>query len=531
MNSAGRQRNRALVSGLEMLALAGLACGALRPPSDRSPEATALGATLNWAATVIAAYTPTPAAQVVLPTAIGSITPMVVAPADTVTTPPAATPAPTLLPLPTDPAGLYSAQAGDTLPALALRLRVEPASLLLHNPGLPLTQTLLPGTWLTLPPSGAHTTGFGAKLVPDSEVVFSPPAAELDVRGLVLSQPGFLATYSEVVSGTEPALPGWQIVAEAAQRYSVNPRLLLALLEYQSAALSNPNPDPFLREHALGLDAPALEPGLSHQLGWAGNQLNQGYYGWRDGSLVSLSLADGSWRPLDGRLNAGSFALARLLGLLYRADDFARATGPDGIVATYRRLFGDPWANAYEPLLPGGLTQPEMQLPFEPGRAWAFTGGPHPGYGRALPFAALDFGPPAEQPGCAASPEWIVAVRDGTVIMAGGGLVEVDVGGGWHVVYLHVATLDRAPLGAVLRAGQRLGHPSCEGGRATASHLHLARKYNGEWVPADGYAPFVLSGWVARFGSGPYRGALTRGDRVVEACACATAVTRLWLEP
>ena len=82
-----------------------------------------------------------------------------------------------------------------------------------------------------------------------------------------------------------------------------------------------------------------------------------------------------------------------------------------------------------------------------------------------------------------------------------------------------------------LRAGSAHSLPDRPGSRATAAHLHLARKYNGEWVPADGYAPLVLSGWVARFGSGPYRGTLTRGDHVVEACACATAATRLWLEP
>jgi murein DD-endopeptidase MepM/ murein hydrolase activator NlpD len=129
------------------------------------------------------------------------------------------------------------------------------------------------------------------------------------------------------------------------------------------------------------------------------------------------------------------------------------------------------------------------------------------------------------------SPEWVVAAADGVVVLSEDGLVELDVGGGWSVVYLHVATHERAPLGTVVRAGERLGHPSCEGGRATASHLHLARKYNGEWMAADGPVPFVMSGWVARFGAGAYRGTLTRGDQVIEACACATAVTRLWLEP
>jgi hypothetical protein len=53
--------------------------------------------------------------------------------------------------------------------------------------------------------------------------------------------------------------------------------------------------------------------------------------------------------------------------------------------------------------------------------------------------------------------------------------------------------------------------------------VHLSRKYRGEWIPADGFAPFVLGGWVAHFGPRPYQGTLTRGDQVVTACPCADA--------
>jgi hypothetical protein len=68
-----------------------------------------------------------------------------------------------------------------------------------------------------------------------------------------------------------------------------------------------------------------------------------------------------------------------------------------------------------------------------------------------------------------------------------------------------------------LVAGDRVGHPSCEGGEATGTHLHFARKYNGEWVAAAGPLPFVLSGWTAHGGSVPYQGSLTKGDLVVTA--------------
>jgi LasA protease len=430
---------------------------------------------------------------------------------------------------PPPPGADYQAQSGDTLPALALRFRTDPDTVLQANPGLPQTQTIAPGTWLNLPTDGIPADAYATRLLPDSQVIDTPAALSFDVQAFVQAQPGFLATYTEVVSQTQAAKPGWQIVADFARDYSINPRVLLALLEVQSHALSDPNPDPVLLDHPLNAIGPSMLVGLSHQLGWAGNQLNYGFYGWQDGSLLTFATTDGSLHSGDGRLNPGSFAVARLLALLHNRGDFAQLTAPEGFVAVYRRLFGDALAADDTPLIPGGLTQPDMQLPFEPGRSWAFTSGPHPGFGSTLPWGAIDFAPPAEQPGCAESAEWDVAVRAGQVVYSQDGLVELDVGGGWTVVYLHVETRDRAPVGTLVPAGGRLGHPSCEGGEATASHLHLSRRYNGEWIPADGFAPFVLSGWTAHAGAGPYKGTLTNGDVTIEACSCANARTRLEL--
>lgn len=508
------------------LALAGLACQWLAPRGGGElagiPSATPLP-------------TLTPAAAL-----LGSAVPTVFDPVAIVTVaPPTPVPPPLVLatPLPTPQGGgNYLSQNGDTFETLALRFRTSLEAIQARNPalapaGLGPRDALPPGTPLDLPLEGVPNPRFATRLLPDSEVVNSPGAAGFDVRGFVLGQPGYLAAYSQVLTPTQPALAGWEIVALYARQYSLNPRLLLALLEYQSGALSQPNPDPFFLRHPLGVESVSMQPGLSHQLGWAGNQLNYGYYGWRLGTALSFGLADGPVRYGDGSLNAGSFAVARLLGLMYRSAGFERAASAEGLMATYTRLFGSAFALAYEPLLPGRLTQPELQLPFEPGRAWTFTGGPHSSYGRTLPWGALDFGPPAEASGCAPSAEWVTAVAAGTVVYSHDGLLELDVGNGWTIVYLHLATQDRAPAGAVVARGERLGHPSCEGGRATGTHIHLSRRYNGEWLAADGFVPFVMSGWVARAGAGSYLGTLTRGDVVIEACSCARAQTRLWLEP
>jgi len=64
-----------------------------------------------------------------------------------------------------------------------------------------------------------------------------------------------------------------------------------------------------------------------------------------------------------------------------------------------------------------------------------------------------------------------------------------------------------------------MGHASCEGGESNGTHIHFARKYNGEWVIANGAIPFVLDGWTVHGEDIPHdgfmKGSMTRGDQTV----------------
>jgi hypothetical protein len=84
------------------------------------------------------------------------------------------------------------------------------------------------------------------------------------------------------------------------------------------------------------------------------------------------------------------------------------------------------------------------------------------------------------------------------------------------------------PVGTRVETGDVLGHPSCEGGIATGTHVHIARKFNGEWIVAAGPLPFDLSGWVAQGGNASYEGSLQRGSDRAVACACASFQTLVW---
>ena len=82
---------------------------------------------------------------------------------------------------------------------------------------------------------------------------------------------------------------------------------------------------------------------------------------------------------------------------------------------------------------------------------------------------------------------------------------------------MHVQTQDRVQLGEHLKAGDRIGHPSCEGGISTGTHLHLARRYNGEWISADSTLPFNLDGWISKGDGVEYNGFLVKDGVTVEA--------------
>jgi murein DD-endopeptidase MepM/ murein hydrolase activator NlpD len=307
--------------------------------------------------------------------------------------------------------------------------------------------------------------------------------------------------------------------------------MLLALLEYQTGALSQAVAPS--GSYPLG-HVDYNYAGLYLQLLWAANILNVGYFGWRNGSLTELQHPEGTIERPDPWQTAGTMAFQYYFSLNLPLLQYERATGPDGLVKVYRSLFGDPFTETVDvPHIPVSLRQPELILPFQAGEIWSLTGGPHAGWGTAAlhPWAALDFAPPVK--GCGDSNNPVVAMADGVVVRSETGLVVEDLDGdgnehtGWVLIYLHIATIGRAPIGQHLQKGEALGFPSCEGGEATGTHVHIARKYNGEWMPADGVIPFNMEGWIAHYGDAAYLGTLTRGTQQIIACTCSDASSHI----
>lgn len=425
---------------------------------------------------------------------------------------------------------LYYAQAADTLRVVAIRFGVKPEDIFSSDP-ISETGFINPGQLLIIPRRLNNTTS-SSQIIPDSEVVYSPSAVSFDATDFANQAGGKLKSFQEWHESTGLKF-GSQIIERVALENSINPRLLLALLEYHSHWVYGQPETQNQLTYPLGRVDLKLN-NLYNQLIWTVNQLSIGYYDYREGRLTDIRFSDGAKVRLAPDLNAGTAALQYYFAQLYDSKRWVEALdAQDGFPALYARMFGDPWerARSVEPLFPTGITQPPLTLPFGRNWTWSYTGGPHGAWEHDGAYAALDFAPGATESGCVETQAWAVAAAAGLVVRTGPGLVVIDLDGdgheqtGWVLVYLHLAEKGRVAQGTWVPAGYPLGHPSCEGGFATGTHLHIARKYNGEWVPADGPLPFNLGGWVAHAGAIAYQGTLTRGDETLTACTCSNYLT------
>jgi hypothetical protein len=195
-------------------------------------------------------------------------------------------------------------------------------------------------------------------------------------------------------------------------------------------------------------------------------------------------------------------------------------------------MFGSPWERAERvgPLLPADLKQPDLELPFASGETWRFSAGPHNTWNFGTPRGALDFSPPVKAELCAVSPQWVSASAPGLAVRAADSAVVIDLDEdgleqtGWVLLYYHLARDGMISAGRRVAVNDRLGHPSCEGGRATAAHVHLARKYNGEWLPADETVPFMLSGYRVVAGEANYQGILVKEGITIQSNAYGSSL-------
>jgi LasA protease len=414
----------------------------------------------------------------------------------------------------------YSTQQGDTLPALAGRFEV-PADAIQSVIPLPPTAFLPIGAQVKVPNHLENVLPYHNSILPDSELIYGPSVDDFNAADFAREAGGFLAAYSEDVKGQ--SLTGPEIVQWVALETSTNPRLLLAFLEYRSGWVFGSPSDAASDDFPIGYGA--NDKGLYNELMISAKLLAQGFYGWREGSFKQLKFSGStkSYHPSPA-LNAGSVGLMHLFASLYEKDGWTeQLIEPGEFLLFYHAMFGNFWDRAIpvEPYLLATTTAPELALPFAIGEVWSLTGGPHISWQTGTPFGALDFAPVTGEPQCAVSARWATAAAPGLVARSDRGVVALDLDGdgdegtGWVLIYLHMAEEGRVPLNTWLERDDPVGHPSCEGGTSSGTHLHFAWKFNGEWVGVEEPLPLIISGWRVIASERRYEGFLQKEDQIV----------------
>jgi murein DD-endopeptidase MepM/ murein hydrolase activator NlpD len=407
----------------------------------------------------------------------------------------------------------HTVEEGNTLGTIAEQYETDTATLVTLNQ-ITDSNIIFTGQILRVPgPEYELLVSPRFEIIPDGELVYGPSAAAFDAHAFAKTSDGYLLNYEEEVE--QQSLTGPEIVQLVADRHSINPKLLLAALEYQSGWITHDKPAEI--EFALGYNNDDVS-GLYRQLSWAANLLNWGYYGRSEGGMTSFLI--GSEIPVTFASDTG-LATGGVQHYLAARDhvtyeSWLHDVGPEGFHETYNELFGNVIDQSESSILPDDLTQPPFKLPWASGETWYLTGGPHGGWNTGSAWAALDFVPPDTQAGCSPSESWVTAVADGIVSRSGFGAVVVDLDGdgfsgtGWAVTYMHLDNHNRLPAGTPVKTGDPLGHPGCEGGFTNGTHVHLTRTYNGRWVSADGTLPFDLDGWISQGAGNEYNGWLVR---------------------
>ncbi|NJN16328.1 MAG: peptidoglycan DD-metalloendopeptidase family protein [Oscillochloris sp.] len=322
--------------------------------------------------------------------------------------------------------------------------------------------------------------------------------AYLDERGSVLATVRFQVgdrsmSFAHVLTGISSL-------------YSINPALLLALLELHGGLVTNGQPSADALGFAMGYRADnGNRRGLNSQVRWAARELR---YAVRDydaavraiAPLPPLRFADGSSQEVSSEMAFSRYVLGRILAPTTSPGNL----GPrmDQLVSTYTRLFHDPrdppgdWPAPAEPFLTSPMDQParitsffDHNTPF-----LRVNGSIDTFWGRSETDVAFAYDGHTGWDYAMAPPERVIAAAPGKVIFAGNSddgcatparAVIIDHGNGYRSLYWHLYRISVEP-GQQIERGAEVGIAG-ESGCAIGAHLHLQIQYLGRDVDPYGW--------------------------------------------
>jgi murein DD-endopeptidase MepM/ murein hydrolase activator NlpD len=283
--------------------------------------------------------------------------------------------------------------------------------------------------------------------------------------------------------------------------YSVSPKIILALLEYQADLVTQPNQPDDRYQWAVGYYGDEGRfAGFGAQIRWAVREL---FYARRDvRERPPLRYADGAVLDAPATLSHAQYVLARVLAPTIASGRLDAALAQ--YQATYERLFG-PLPLDIAPFAPPPpfLHRPLAQI--MPVTSFFDHGGPFltrnetdgvtTYWGHTETDIAFAYDGHDGWDYAAAPPDMALAAADGTVVFAGIAddncdtlAVIIDHGNDVRTLYWHLAQID-VEIGQVVTTGSAVGMIG-ETGCAKGPHLHFGVQYRG--VGIDPY------GWCGR---------------------------------
>lgn len=337
-----------------------------------------------------------------------------------------------------------------------------------------------------------------ATLINRERFFYEPNFYAAQVQAYLDTQPGPLRGLRAPIGDREQSLA--EIVSSAATYISVNPKVILTLIEQQSGALTNPAPSEDQLKWLLAYRGEnERRAGWVAQLDWLRRELHRAQSDFPNNP--QLTYADASRSPLPPGLGVADYAIARVLAQTTSAADLPNKLdrGNSSFVATYTRLFGDPREAPVD--LPAPAV-PFLSLPMDkPHQITSFFDHDSPFLqqnGSIVTYRGeRSIDPRMSYDGhdgwdiAMLPPEPVLAAADGTVVFAGNAAdgcntraVVIDHGNGYRTLYWHLGKVTAQP--GPIKRGDKVGVAGASG-CGTGPHLHFSVQYLGRGTDAYGW--------------------------------------------
>ncbi|WP_238613393.1 peptidoglycan DD-metalloendopeptidase family protein [Candidatus Oscillochloris fontis] len=296
--------------------------------------------------------------------------------------------------------------------------------------------------------------------------------------------------------------------------YSINPKLLLALMHYHAGLLNAGTNDNLA--WAMGYQGDGgNRRGIYSQLRWAAREIRAAM---REYTLRNpndppppLVFADGTRQPVSADIAFSRYVLARVL---------APTTNPgglgsrlEGLLNTYARIFGDPrepptdWPALAQPFMVQPMTTifPVTSFFDHDAPFLRENGGIDTFWGRHETDIAFAYDGHTGWDYAMGPPDAILAAAAGNVTFAGNSddgcptpakAVIIDHGNGYRTLYWHLHRIS-VEAGQQVAAGEQIGIAG-DSGCANGAHLHFQVQYLGRDVDPYGWCGTNPDPWATQ---------------------------------